>query len=446
MPSAIHGATAGALVRISVTAGDKRLDIGVPADAPVVEVLPGFARYLGRLDASTVHGGFSLVRPDGSTLDPALTFAAQDVADGDTMALLAGIDAVPAKVYDDIVEAVGDSVADRHSGWSARDSANTAVGAVVALVAAGAITLLLDPSPSALSAVIAASGALLLLTAAAVAARLDHLGAGQAFAITAAALGALGGYLAARLASPDWALPAAAAAMALAGLAGVAALPTRREACLAPTLAGLVLGAAAVVLRATEAPPAAVLAITAALAGTLGNAIPWLALSSVRLKAVAPLTESEITAPAEPVDPADIRRKYDAGDRLALTLRLATAAVVLVCVPSVAPAGLAGLALCLLLFTGMMLGSRQSSSRPDVLTVLTASVLGLAATAYFASAAHPPWRLPLAIALGVGAAATAALSVLGGRPGARLGRLADALDLLALVALLPLAVVVAGLI
>jgi hypothetical protein len=182
------------------------------------------------------------------------------------------------------------------------------------------------------------------------------------------------------------------------------------------------------------------------LAGTLGNAIPWLALSSVRLRAVAPLTDDEITAQPEPIDAAAIERRYAAGERVLLTLRVATAAIVLVCLPTVARAGLTGLALLALLFTGMMLGARQTFSRTDVLIVLTTSIVGLAGTAYVAALAQPHWRLALVIGLAVGAAAIAALTVLGGKPGARLGRLADTLDVMALVALLPLSVVIAGLV
>ncbi|MDR0946056.1 MAG: EsaB/YukD family protein, partial [Bifidobacteriaceae bacterium] len=102
-----NNAPGDTLVRVTVTAGERRLDIGVPLGTPVVELLPSFARYLGRLDAQTVHGGYQLLRADGSALDPSMTFAAQDVEHGEVLTLTAGVDQPQPKVYDDLVEAVG---------------------------------------------------------------------------------------------------------------------------------------------------------------------------------------------------------------------------------------------------------------------------------------------------------------------------------------------------
>ena len=66
-------APVGTLLRISVTAGDRRVDLGAPGNVAVVEIVPGLARALGMLDAASVYGGYRLVTAEGSTLDPART-------------------------------------------------------------------------------------------------------------------------------------------------------------------------------------------------------------------------------------------------------------------------------------------------------------------------------------------------------------------------------------
>jgi hypothetical protein len=55
------------------------------------------------------------------------------------------------------------------------------------------------------------------------------------------------------------------------------------------------------------------------------------------------------------------------------------------------------------------------------------------------------WRGWLAAVLAAAAAITAGITILGRVKGTGLGRMADALDLVALVSLLPLAIIVAGL-
>lgn len=56
------GTVAGTVLRISVVSDDRRLDVGVPSQVPLVEIIPGFARSLGVLDPTLTHGGYALQR------------------------------------------------------------------------------------------------------------------------------------------------------------------------------------------------------------------------------------------------------------------------------------------------------------------------------------------------------------------------------------------------
>ena len=71
--------TSASLIRVSVTAGTRRADLGVPGGIPVAELLPELARELGQLDAATASRGFRLVRHDGIAVEPDRSLAAQGV-------------------------------------------------------------------------------------------------------------------------------------------------------------------------------------------------------------------------------------------------------------------------------------------------------------------------------------------------------------------------------
>ena len=75
---------------------------------------------------------------------------------------------------------------------------------------------------------------------------------------------------------------------------------------------------------------------------------------------------------------------------------------------------------------------------------MATGILGLAVAAVAAAALHPGWRPALAVVLGAGAALVVVLAVLAPRTRLGLGRVADALDGIVLVALLPLAAATVG--
>lgn len=438
----------GTLVRVSVTAGDRAVDLGAPGGVPVAELVPGLARTLGLLDPSTVHGGFRLVCSDGVVLDSDRSLQAQNVADGAVLTLESGAAVAELRVYDDLVEAVADAVEGQYAPWTAQDSALTAVFAAAAFLLAGAVLLLGADRASLFPPVIAGVGALLVVGAAAVVARVGKhdLGA-RTLVLTASALGLVAG-LTAGAAAPSWGWPAAAAGggMLLVTLLGLPALTSGREVCMAPGALGIALLAAGAAVELSEADPGTVLALLVALVLTAGNGIPWLALASTPLRVVSARSDAEILAEPPAVDPTQVREQYARGHRLQVALRVAVALLALVALPAVVGAGLPGALLAAAGFAGMMLGVRQTYSRGDVLVVMGSGIVGLTATGVLAAAAHPDWRPGLALVAGAVAAAVIALSLVAPRQRVVLGRLADSLELICLALLLPLGVAAAGIV
>lgn len=438
----------GSLVRVSVQAGGRTVDLGAPGGVAVAELVPGLARTLGLLDPATAHGGFRLVRSDGTVLDSDRSLQAQGVADGAVLTLEAGVAVAPPRVYDDIVEAVADAVAEQRAAWTPRDSALTAVATAVAFLLAGAVLLLGADRTSPLPPLLAGAGALLVLGAAAVVARVgEHETGAAALAVTASVLAGVAG-LSALTDPPGWGWPAALAGggVLLVALLALPALTARREVCLGPGAFGLAVGLTGLAVATTGAEPGVVLAVVVALVLTAGNGIPWLALASTPLRVVTPRNDAEILADPPGVDAEQVREHYARGHRMQVALRAAVAALTLLALPAVVGTGLAGTLLVTAGFVGMLLGVRQTYSRYDVAVVMGSGVVGLTLTGVLAAAAHPGWRATLALVAGVVAAAVIALTLVAPRRRLALARLADATELTALALLLPLGVAAAGLV
>jgi type VII secretion integral membrane protein EccD len=440
-------ASARGLVRLSITSDDRRLDIGVPSLVPLVEVIPGFARSLGVLDPTLVQYGYALRRADGTVLDPAKSPAAQGLHDGELLTLVVGALSGETRVYDDVVEAVLDASADQHRAWTPQDNARTALAVSLTFLGLCAVLLASAGSAFGLGALIAGVAAVALIATAAVLTRLGQAEAGHAFGLAAAAFGGLGGFLALPL-EPVWGWPVAAggAGALLVGAVCFVLLRPAAELQLLPLAFGVVAVITGTLTALLPGSAVTVAALAVAIAGTFGNALPWLALSSTRIRVISPQTDAEVFDAPPPIDVAAVRRRTAGGQRLLLALRLALGLVLLGGVLPVAAASPVGALLCALAFVGMTFQSRQILSRSGVLAVMVLGAIGLAATGLVATAAHPDLRPALLVVLLAATAVLVTVTLLTPRARLRLSSAADTVELLVLAALLPLGVIAAGLV
>ncbi len=440
-----QSATPMSLVRVSIVSEGRRLDVGIPGSVPLVEVIPGFARSLGVLDPTLVHGGYALRRADGGELDPSLSATAQSVHDGDVLTLSRGGLLAEPRVYDDVTEAVLDATAEQHRPWSPLDSSRTALSVSLTFLALCAV-LLFSLGPSvALSAPLAGGAAAVLLIAAGVLSRMKQVEAAHAFGLAAAVYAGLGGFLAVDAdARWGWSLAAAGTAAMVTGVAAMLICRPRAEVHLVGIVWGLIVLVPALMVGFSPEKLVSAFALTVAIAAALGNLLPWLAFSSTRIRAISPQSDQEIFADPEPVDAEAIKARAAAGARVLVALRLAVGLVVLLATPVVASSGLAGAALTTLAFIGMMFQSRQAYARGAVMVVMTLGAVGLAVTALTVAASQAERQ---GLLLGILLGATAILvSVTLLSPRARMGlaRAADTVEVLVLVLLLPLGVITAG--
>ncbi|WP_163540720.1 type VII secretion integral membrane protein EccD [Occultella kanbiaonis] len=441
----------GQLLRVSVVAGDRRLDLAAPGGVPVAELVPGLARNLNLLDAATVFGGYRLVRQQGGPLEDARSLQAQGVQDGDVLTLTSGADIDEHRVYDDLVEAVADVVESDDKPWTPKDAATTAVLAAVALLVTGAILLFGAGPGSGSSAVFvpvtAALAAVLLLVSALVVERVGGPPAAPVALVQVAAVyGALAGFSALGATDPWGAGAAGAGGGALvAGLLGLIALRERREYAIIPVTVGAVIGVAGAAMWFVDTPPPAAFAVAVAVAGVAGIGVPWVALATTPLQIVSARDDSEILADPGEIDRAQVSREYVRGHRYQVGLRIAVGVVMLIAAPVVVGSGLLGTLLMVVAFGGMILSVRETYSRSDIVAVMTIAIVGVVVTGVSAAVLHPEWRTGLTVAVGVVAAAVVGLTLISPKPRLWLGRLADGAELGCLAALLPLAALASGL-
>ncbi len=132
-----HAATG--LARITVAAPKRRIDVALPENVPLAELLPSVLRHAGEgiADDGELHGGWLLRRADGTALESARTLGAQTVRDGEVLHLVARRTEWPELDYDDIAEAIAGGARKYGRAWSGRATRFTSlsVACLIFLVA-----------------------------------------------------------------------------------------------------------------------------------------------------------------------------------------------------------------------------------------------------------------------------------------------------------------------
>ena len=435
------------LVRLTVSAGDRTMDLVLPSRLPLAEILPEVASLVGSLDAHEAYGGYALVGADGHALDLDASFLAQGVHDGTVLTLVTGAEAQEKKVYDDVVEAVADAVEGLGAGWTAQNSRATTLGISALLLALGASALLLQRQGGLVVTIVAGVAAVLLVLAGAVFARVRVDTAAASVVLVAAALYAVVAVLSAFTGDPRrMPLLVAGAALVVVGLLSMALLRPHAWAFLPSVVLGVAAAVVGGILLSTTFDPNRVVAIVVVVAVILGSLIPWFALSSARTMVAPMQSESEILDDPAPIDPDRVTRGIDLAHDLVLGMSLSVALVVIVGAPAVVQLGWAGLGIVWAAGVVQMMRIRQFLLARDVVVGLIGGALGIVAGTVTALVQHPGWAVVIGPVVGVAAAAVLVSLALPEKATVRRGRVLDVCEGLALFALVPLLVIALGLI
>lgn len=435
------------LVRLSVSAGERTTDLVLPSRLPLAEILPEVASLVGSLDAYEAYGGYALVGSDGRALDLDSSFLAQGVHDGAVLTLVTGAEAEEKKVYDDVVEAVADSVEGIGAGWTEQNSRMTTLAISGLLLLLGALALFLQRDTGIIVTVVATVAAVLLVLAGAVFSRVRSDEAAAGIVLIAAGLYAVVAVLSA-VGGTVYEVPLLVAGLVLAAVGGVSMLLVRSRpwAFLPFLVVGFAAAAIGGVLLATSFAPSEVIAIVVVVAVILGSVIPWFALSSARTMVTPLQSESDILAEPRPIDPVRVRRGVDLAHDLVLGLSLSVGLLVILSAPLIVRLGWPGLGLVWAAGLVQMMRTRQFLLARDVVVGLLGGAAGVAVGTVAALVDRPQWGPVVGGVVGAAAVGVLVSLAVPKRTTVRRGRILDLAEALALFCLIPLLVVSLGLI
>lgn len=448
------------LCRLTVRAPARSIDLAVPADVPVSDLLPAVLGYAGDdlEEAGIDHGGWVLQRLGGEPLDEERTLDSYGLRDGDTLYLRPRTDALPEVHLDDLVDGISTTMRDHPYGWTPKVSRRVLLGIAVAVLVGGMVVIAWPGGSALTRAVFATAAGLLLLAGAGAASRaVGDAGAGAALGFMVAPYLALAGWLlpGGELTGPHayetlgarlLAAGAAAAGGAVLALAVVAAF------------AALFLGVAvvsafaalvAVLLIVTDLAPVHAAGIVAVLAVILGAFVPSLAfrMSGMRMPPL-PTNAQQLQEGIEPHATSVVSARAVLADGWMTSLYGAVGVVGLGCVVVLGrEAELAEIIMTVALSLLLILHARGLGNIWQRMSLVVPGVSGLILLVLVAApAASPANRLVTAAGL---LAVTAAVAIAAWTvPGRRLvpywGRAGELLHSALAISMLPLALWVLG--
>ena len=126
--------------RVTVVAPRTRIDVALPADVAVADLLPMLLEMAREStpDGGARHGGWALARIGQAPLDSTRTLRGCGVLDGELLQLCKRAESPPPPLFDDVIDAVALSTPGSYRPWTeATARALGAGGAVAALLTAG---------------------------------------------------------------------------------------------------------------------------------------------------------------------------------------------------------------------------------------------------------------------------------------------------------------------
>ncbi|MEV1066441.1 type VII secretion integral membrane protein EccD [Streptomyces sp. NPDC050263] len=451
--------TAG-LCRLTVRTPRNSLDLAVPSDVPVADLLPVVLRHAGTEleEEGLEHGGWVLQPLGGTALEGEETLASLNITDGEVLYLRPRADELPEVRLDDLVDGIADTMRHRLHTWGPKSSRMLLRGLMGLTVATGLLILAWPGVPEGMRVpALAVAAALLLATAATAGRAVGDPASGAVLGVFAALCLALTGAL---VTGGDMAGPrsheALGAQLLAAGAAGTggAALALALVGLHAPVFAGVILSA----LAAAAAGSLMVFAglplheaalVIAAIGAALGPFVPSIGfkLAGMRMPFL-PSNPRQLQEDIEPYSSRSVAVRTEVADAWMTVLYGTAGAVAVICFVAVAPShALPDRVTTAVLSLLLLLHARGLGNVWQRLSMALPGTLGLAVlTLSLAAAARPEQRPLVAGAVLAVAAALAVASWF--LPGRRLvphwGRAAELLHSALAMSLLPLLLWVLG--
>lgn len=449
----VNGPHAGDLCRLTVVVGGGRADLAVPVDLPIAELLPVLVRS-ARLDVST--GDWVLQRLGEEPLDEDATPQQLGLHDGDTLYLRTARTAMPPIDFDDIVDGIASAVGARTDVWKPGYTGVFLLASTV-LAALAALAVLIPAGQLGLRVAVAGGLSLLLVSAAAASSRaLDDLRSAVTLGLAAVGFAAFAGtglpaalgagrdsYTTADAVLSGGAFAAGMAMLAMATTGVAAALFTVTAVVTAAA------GAGALLISWPGLPPAGAAAIVAGATYLLSVLAPNVVARIAKLRPPElPTSAADLSRDIDAFPEQQIVARANAADRYLTAVAGAVAAICLgafvVLIRSATPLALVTVAV---IAFGLALRARTVIAFWQRLALAVPAAAGLALLAVGATLQLPP--AGRALAAGGLVLVAVLLTWMTRRLGRAqvspyLGRVADVFETLTAVAVVPLAVGLAG--
>ncbi|MEC4020224.1 type VII secretion integral membrane protein EccD [Streptomyces sp. H27-D2] len=436
-------------------APETSFELAVPSDIALADLLPTIVDHAGTdlHERGAEAGGWVLQRLGEAPLDEESTLNALGLRDGETLHLRARNESLPKIHFDDLVEGLSSGLRERSDSWRPAWSRYLMTALTLCVLGAGLLLLVL-PGPGLLRAVCAAGAAVLLLAAAGSSSRaLGDAGAAGALGAAAIPYFALAGALVPQGSADNTELGARLLAGCAAG-AGCAVLALAAVGACAPLFLGAAVAAAlgavggAVMLFGVPVHEAAAPMVLVVV--ILGNFLPSLAfrLSGLRLP-LLPTNADQLQEGIEPVPDEHVVARGAIADGYLTALYGATGLVAAGCLTALArETSWPPLTVAAVLSTLLLTHARALGGAWQRLGVVLPGAYGAVLLIVLLTLRLEPAERPLLLAALIALAAM--LAIAGWTfPGRRLvpywGRAVDLLQLLLAIALVPLALLAAGL-
>ncbi|CAM3358112.1 type VII secretion integral membrane protein EccD [Stackebrandtia soli] len=447
------------LTRITVSAPRRRIDLVLPDHVPVSELLPTVLDYAGEgaADEAEKHGGFDLRRADGKTINPSQSMAMQQIRDGEVLHLAPRHADWPEGEYDDVVEAIAAGAKVLGKPWDGNHTriAGLSIAAATAAMLFGGL-LMAGPSWLGVGIISLVIATLLMVIGIAVSRTVGDSVAGATVGGLALPFAALGGYtiLGGRAELSDFGAPhllVGSALLVVLAILGFYGVGESLRVFTAGVVVGL-LGMVAALLSFTSWSPAAIAAATVSITVALLPSIPLLSMRFAKL----PMPELPQTAkdlvkdkPSPPKE--EIFGKVLRADELLTGLLLGVSIVTALCLYVVHTNGIPAAAPILVgVVSGVyLLRARLFPAVRQRVPLMTTGAFGMILSAlYLVSLFGSTLELLglAAVILPIVALATASGLIYSKKtPSPYIGRIADAVDVLLIVAVVPVACTTMGL-
>ncbi|TBL34425.1 type VII secretion integral membrane protein EccD [Verrucosispora sp. SN26_14.1] len=440
------------MCRLVVCGPDRQIELAVPAQVLVADLLPALLHHLGEDLANTglLHGGWVLQRLGAPPFDEDGTVASLGLRDGDTVHLRPRAEQIPPVDFDDLIDGVATGARARSGLWQPQMVRWAALGVLGVLLGTG-VAVLAAPGPPVPRLLCAAGLALGCLAAAfALTRAVGDRAAGTVFLVAAVAHAGLAGLLVPETGRPDATLTvdgprlvvAATAVFTTAALGRI--LLGRAGPLFAAVLTAALFTAAGAALAAfvpmNTVRAAAVVAVAATIAGT---AVPLLAfrLAGLHLEPL-PVQPEHLQDGIDPEPSEPLLARTVTADRYMTALHTGLAAVTLGALTLVGAAdGWAAPTLVVLVAAVRLLAARPMTSAWHRLALCGPAVVGLATVLLHVSTTGTGWPRLLVPAVLVPIGAALLVTTARTLPGRRLmpywGRIGDLTHTLAMVAVFP---------